>query len=118
MILINTATDTVVAHQVELANTFGQRLRGLMCRREMPTGSAMLLYPCNAVHTCFMRFAIDVVFLDRDGKVLEIVHNLSPFRYAGPVKESIMVVELPTGEAATAGIDINHKLKFALIRGE
>lgn len=114
MLLINTATNVVLAHRVEIASTFGQRLRGLMGRREMPTGSAMLLYPCKAVHTCFMRFAIDVIFLDREGRVLEIVHNLLPFRLAGPVKKCRLVVELPAGEAAATGIKISHKLKFAL----
>ena len=73
MMLINTATEAVVAQQVELASTFGQRLRGLMGRREMPPGSAMLLYPCNAVHTCFMRFPIDIIFLDREGDRKSVV---------------------------------------------
>ena len=114
MMLINTATEAVVAQQVELASTFGQRLRGLMGRREMPPGSAMLLYPCNAVHTCFMRFPIDIIFLDREGHVLEIVHSLPPFHFTGTVKESRLVVELPAGQAVAAGIMVNHKLKFAL----
>ncbi|MEW5953319.1 MAG: DUF192 domain-containing protein [Bacillota bacterium] len=113
MMLINTATDRVVARKVELASTFGQRLRGLMGRRGMPKGSAMLLYPCNAIHTCFMRFSIDIVFLNREGYVLVIIPKLPPFRFAGPVKESQLVVELPAGETADAQIEIGHKLKFA-----
>lgn len=118
MMLINAVTETVVAQQVELAITFWQRLRGLAGRRAMPPGSAMLLYPCNSVHTCFMRFPIDIIFSDQQGHVLKIVHNLPPFRFTSPVKDSRLVLELPAGQAAATGIMVNHKIKFALNRGE
>ncbi|MCL6612984.1 MAG: DUF192 domain-containing protein [Peptococcaceae bacterium] len=67
--------------------------------KSMPAGSALVLSPCGMVHTFFMRFPIDVVFLDPAGRVLRVIHEMPPFRVSPYVKEARTVVELPGGTA-------------------
>lgn len=61
------------------ANTFMRRLKGLMLKPSLPSGQGLLLTPCSSIHTCFMRFPIDVVYLSRDYKVLDI-ETIAPWR--------------------------------------
>ena len=58
--------------KVKIADTFFTRLAGLMFQKKLPQGTGLLLVPCNSVHMCFMRFSIDVIYLDKDYKIIEI----------------------------------------------
>ena len=80
MRLINERTNGTVASVVELAVTRQDRKRGLLGRDALDASAALMLAPCPAVHTAFMRFAIDVVFVDREGRVRKIVRGLAPWR--------------------------------------
>ena len=80
MRLINERTNGTVASIVELAVTRADRKRGLLGRDGLDASAALMLAPCPAVHTAFMRFTIDVVFVDRDGRVRKIVRGLAPWR--------------------------------------
>ena len=74
--------EKILIHGVraEVAKTFFQRLKGLMGWKRLPPGEGMLILKCNAIHTCFMRFAIDATFLDRDDKVVKVVRDIRPWR--------------------------------------
>ena len=65
--------------RVEQARSFWQRFWGLMGRRRLPKGEALLLAPCNSIHMCFMRFAIDAVYLDEDYRIIKVVRYLRPW---------------------------------------
>jgi len=80
------------------AESFRQRLLGLLARPPLVTGEALLLSPCNSVHSCFMRYPIDVVFLDRECRVLRIVEALQPWR-ALVCRRAHAVLELSAGDA-------------------
>jgi uncharacterized membrane protein (UPF0127 family) len=80
MRLINERTNGTVASVVELAVTRAERRRGLLGRPGLDLSAAMMLAPCPAVHTAFMQFTIDVVFVDREGRVRKIVRGLAPWR--------------------------------------
>jgi len=82
MRLVNARTGATVASVVELAATRVERRRGLLGRNALDLSAALILAPCAAVHTAFMRFPIDVVFVDRDGHVRTLVRNLRPWRIA------------------------------------
>ncbi len=86
-----------LAGQVEVARTFPKRLKGLMFRREMQPGTALLLSPCSQIHTCFMRFNLDVLFLDKDGIVLYVMENLKPWRISPIIWRASGTLELPAG---------------------
>ena len=93
----------MVCERCLLAATPFARMRGLLGRGRLDSGEGLLLRPASSVHTFFMRFPIDVVFLARDGKVLKVSANLRPWRAAG-ARGAKMVVELAAGEAARRGV--------------
>lgn len=85
--------------RVDVARSFPSRLVGLLGRRALAPEQALLLVPCNNVHTFFMRFAIDVVFVDREGMVLSVVSGLAPWRVAA-ARRAHACLELAAGAAA------------------
>ena len=87
----------VVAESVVVADSTGRRLRGLLGKKELPSGHGVLLRPAWSIHTAFMRFPIDVVFLDADQIVIKIVPNLPSFKTAS-CRGAREVVELRAGE--------------------
>jgi len=97
MRLSNCMTGEVLAEQVQVAEDFLSRLIGLMGRQTMADGSALVLRPCRCVHTFFMRFYIDLVFLDRRGIVVHKIMDMPPFRISPLVRRASLVVELPGG---------------------
>ncbi len=105
-------TGDVLAEQVEVANTFWSRLKGLMLREELPKGAALLLDPCPQIHTCFMRFPIDAVFCDKTGKILYIKENMKPWRWGHFVRSSRYTLELPGGSLA-GRVHVGDELIFA-----
>ena len=68
-----------------------------MGRRELKPGEALVISPCNGVHTFFMRFAIDIIFIDRQGKVVKALRNVRPCRLSRIYFRACAVVELPAG---------------------
>ena len=90
-------TGEILAEQVEDAKTFGTRLKGLMFRASLAPKQALLLDPCPQIHTCFMRFNIDVVFLDKENRVVAILENLKPWRMSKFYTQARRTLELPGG---------------------
>ena len=88
-------TGEILAERVEVAATFWARLKGLMFRGSLPQGNALLLDPCPQIHTCFMRFSIDAVFLDKKDCVVAVIENLKPWRMSSFYIASHRTLELP-----------------------
>lgn len=105
-------TGLVVAGRVELARSFARRLRGLLGRKSLPAGSAMVIEPCRQVHTWGMGFPIDVVFLDERGRVVAGLENLPPGRISPCVRAARSVIELPAGTIKAAGVEKGHLLQI------
>ena len=99
----------VVCEQLLVAARPLRRMRGLLGRADLPAGEGILLRPASSVHTFFMRFPIDVVFLDRDGVVLGVEPDVAPWRLAGR-RGAKAVVELAAGESARRGIAVGDRL--------
>lgn len=85
------------------ADSFLSRLGGLLVLAPLNAGQGLLLVPCASVHTAFMRYAIDVVFLDRAGVIKKIVPSLKPWR-AAACPGAYQTLELATGQAARLGL--------------
>lgn len=81
---------------IKLAYTFIERLKGLMFEPSIPTGQGVLLTPCSRIHTCFMRFPIDVIYLSGDCRVLDI-ETINPWRVGKRVAGTKMVIETEAG---------------------
>lgn len=67
--------------RARVARTLFERIRGLIGTKSLPEGEGMLILRCNSIHTFFMSFPIDAVFLDRDGNVVKTVRNIRPWRF-------------------------------------
>ena len=96
LILMNNRTGHVVASTVEIATTRTERRQGLLGRDTLNDASALVITPCWMIHTAFMRFPIDAVFVDREGVVVRVVKNLKPWRIA-VTSRAHAVVELSGG---------------------
>jgi len=96
--LIEADTGRVVLANIELADTFWKRFKGLQCRKSLPQGVGLMLAPCSSLHTCFMRFSIDVLMLDQDLLVTGIHRNIRPWRVALCKRGTTCVVETNVGE--------------------
>lgn len=100
--ITNTTRATTLAERCGVANTFWTRLRGLMGRSALEPGSGLLIFPEWSIHTFFMRFPIDVLFLDRSNRVLTLHTAMPPNRpYAG-AWGGYAVLELPAGSIAAS----------------
>lgn len=95
----------------ELADRPLRRMRGLMGRRGLPTGEGLLISPAPAIHTAFMRFPIDALFLDRNLRVRRVVERLEPWRAASN-RGARSVLELPAGESARRGVKVGDRLEL------
>jgi uncharacterized membrane protein (UPF0127 family) len=107
--VVSVAGGPIVCERCVVADSFGGRLRGLLGRRELASGDGLLLRPSGAIHTWFMRFAIDAVFLDRELRVLRVAPALRPWRMAWRRRTRI-VLELASGEAAARKITVGDRL--------
>lgn len=87
-------------------------MRGLLGRAGLASGEGVLLKPAGSVHTWFMRFPIDVVFLDRDMRVLKVAANVAPWRMAA-CRGAKSALELRAGESQRRGIEAGLKLAVA-----
>ena len=85
--------------EVRRAHTFWARLRGLLGRKSLGPEEGLWLERCNAIHMAGMRFAIDAIFLDREGRVVAVRENVRPWGIAGPVKGAREVLEVAAGSA-------------------
>ena len=97
------AISTPMQLTVRRADTFFSRLIGLLFSPPLQSGHALLIVPCASVHTAFMRFTIDVIFLDRAGRIKKIVPHLKPWR-AATCAEAHQTLELAAGEAKRMGL--------------
>ena len=103
------AAGAIVCECCLVADSYLLRLRGLLGRSGLAAGDGLLLRPCGSVHTWFLRFAIDVVFLDGELKVLRVLPRMRRWRMAG-ASGAKAVLELAAGEAETRGVRVGDRL--------
>ena len=107
--LVNQRTDEALAERVEVAVTRRDRRKGLLGRSSLELASALIIAPCFSIHTMFMRFDIDVVFVDDDGRAVKVVRDMTPWRIAvDPTAHA--VVELPAGSLRDRQVNIGDRL--------
>ena len=98
------------------ADTFVGRLRGLLGRSGLPADEALWIVPCTSVHTFFMRFPIDVAFIDDEGRIVKLVEHLGSGRlsFAGRAKS---VLEFAAGSASRMGLSAGQQLEWSTVGG-
>lgn len=108
--VVNARTGQVVATHVEEAAGAWRAFRGLMLRKHLPPGHGMIFRPARGVHTQFMRFPIDLIFLDKDNRVVKIRPSMPPWRF--DFTSAAAVIEMTGGSAEQAGIRPGDELRF------
>ena len=112
LVLVNRQTAETISTSVEVAATRRTRRRGLLGRHGMKPSEALILAPCCAIHTAFMRFAIDVIFVDGRGRVLKIVRELPPWRMA-MAPRAHAVIELAAGSLKSRDLKVGDAVELA-----
>jgi uncharacterized membrane protein (UPF0127 family) len=107
--LTNLRSGAVLAESVAFAHDSASRRKGWLGRTSAPAGEAMWIEPCEAVHCFFMRFPIDVLFLDRDLQVISLRRAVRPWRIAVCLRAH-MVIELPEGTIDATGTVAGDRL--------
>jgi len=115
--LVNQRTDEALADRIELAVTRRDRRKGLLGRDVFESSSALIIAPCFSIHTMFMRFDIDAVFVDDDGRAVKVVRNLVPWRIAANASAHA-VVEFPGGTLREEDITIGDRLYLLAADGD
>ena len=95
---INVKNGKIIADDLEMKASFLGRLIGLLSRKGLKEGQGIVLKPCSQVHTCFMRFNIDVVFISKDFKVLKVIKNMRAWHFSPIVLKSMYTLEVAAGE--------------------
>jgi hypothetical protein len=113
MQLVNVTRKIILAREVVLATSFGHRLKGLIGTHSLPADKAMLLRPCNSIHTLFMQYPIDAVFLDNDHRIIRILPALPPYRFSPLVRGAETVLELQAGYCCQTGTRVGDLLEIS-----
>lgn len=102
MRVVNVTRGTEVADRVQVAGDGRSRLKGLLGRKSLECGEGLWIVPCESVHTFWMRFPIDVIYLDRKHRVLKVRSAVRPWRMSACLRAH-SVIELAAGTAREAG---------------
>jgi uncharacterized protein len=102
--------DIVIVERCGLANTFISRTKGLLGKKSISENEGLYFPNCNSIHMFFMRFPIDVLFLDRNQTVVAYLENFKPWRLQFPVKSAVNTLELPTHTIKKHGIKIGDTI--------
>lgn len=108
--LVDQQTGNVISSSIRTSYFFHKRLKGLMFDSHLPVEEAMHIKPCHSVHTCFMRFPIDVVFVDESLEVVAIEEYMKPFRFGKPVPSAQSVFEFAAGTVKEKELYVGQKL--------
>lgn len=100
----------IICTEVTQATSFHQRLIGLMFKNELQPQSTLWISSCNSIHTCFMKFAIDCIFVDKNLIVKAIYHDIKPWRMTRFVWGADSVFELPSGTLQKFSLQVGDQL--------
>lgn len=109
---INLSNERVIAERVRTARSFFSRLKGLLGTDQLPSGEGLLIAPCSSIHMFGMRYAIDVIFFDKDLAVIGLVAAIPPGKTSKIYSKALGCVELPSGTIAEVGIALGDRLQF------
>jgi len=111
MLVRNETRNRVLAETAEVADTSAKRQKGLLGRDSLPIGCGLWIVPCEGVHTCGMRFPIDVLYLDRKKRVRKLRRAMRPWRLSMCLLAH-SVLELPAGVIEQTGTQPGDQLDF------
>lgn len=106
----NVTRDTVLVDDGRVANTYWTRLKGLIGVRELDPGDGLMILPSNSIHCMFMSIPIDVLYVDRDDRIVAMDPEMKPWRIGRLYRRSRYVLELPAGTLARTNTAVGDQL--------
>lgn len=97
MMTIKNQKGEVIAAKVKLANSFLTRLKGLMFSNDLPDCDGLLISPCNSIHTFFMNYSLDIIYMTKDFEVVKVIKNIKPWRMTRMYLKAFQVLEMKSG---------------------
>ncbi|MGE5629001.1 MAG: DUF192 domain-containing protein [Solirubrobacterales bacterium] len=113
MKLVNEISKKTISENLIRADNYYKRLKGLMFTDNLPENQALHIIPCNEVHTFFMKYNIDVLYIDKNNKIISMDEELKPGKIGRFVKGSNSVIELPPGKIKKECIEVGQVLSFS-----
>src|SRR5436309_3000919 len=112
MIVKNSSRGTLLGEAIEVADTAVRRVKGLLGRECLEDGQGLLFKQCSSLHTLFMRFPIDILFIDKAGKVMRSRSDVKPFKFVAAPWRAHYALELPSGAIHKSGTKVGDRLLF------
>jgi uncharacterized membrane protein (UPF0127 family) len=106
----NLTRNTTLVSRGRVADSYFPRLIGLMGHAPLQEGEGLIIAPCNSIHTHFMRFAIDVLYVNREGDIVAMDQAMAPWRFGKVHRGARYVVELPAGTIAATGTQVGDRV--------
>lgn len=115
--IVNKRNEIRLASQIKVANNAWSRMVGLIGQRNLDDNKAILIYPCQQIHTFFMSFPIDCLFINKEYQVLQCIESLNPWKVSKKVPGAWAVIELPSGVIQRTNTRVDDFLKIAMEQG-
>ena len=112
--MIKSSKGEIICEQVKMADNIFTRLLGLMFSKDLPFNEGLLIRPCNSIHTFFMNYGLDIIFLDKNFCVVKIIYNMRPWRMSWVYFRANQVLELKAGKLKT-NLEVGEKLEVLCI---
>ena len=116
--LYNSKNDRILARQARVADGFLKRAIGLMGKKSLNPGEGLILTPCGSVHTLFMRFPIDILYVNSTGTICRAQRALKPWSLSLGGRDAAITVELPVGTLARTSTGPGDEIYFTESLGE
>jgi uncharacterized membrane protein (UPF0127 family) len=101
-----------LSNNVIVADSILKRMKGLLGKSELPVGEALWIKPCMSVHTFFMKFPIDVIFLNKRNQAIALIKNMLPNCLTGLYPKAVSVLELPAGTIEATDTEVGDKIEI------
>jgi uncharacterized membrane protein (UPF0127 family) len=108
----NLKSGKELSNNVIVADQVLKRMKGLLGKSELPIGEALWIKPCMSIHTFFMRFPIDVIFLNKRNQVVALIKNILPNRLTGLYPKAVSILELPAGTIEATDTEVGDKIEI------
>ena len=109
---VNRTRETVIAERTEVADTAKLRNKGLLGRDSLAPGEGLWIVPCESVHTFWMRFAIDLIYLDRRSRIRKLREAVPAWRLSACLT-AFSILELPAGAIRSSKSEVGDQVEFA-----
>lgn len=112
MIIRNKKRLTLLARDCQVADSFLLRLRGLIGKDNISDEYALMITPCNSIHMFFMRFNLDVIFIDKNNRVIHLIKNIKPWRFSKVIWSAKSAIELKPHSINESKTEVGDILEF------